>query len=120
MKPLVQMRFRSLCGYALTGLVFLSARAETLKFSPGVPIYLSAAESEPIQRAARDLARDFQSVFGVESPIRHESPPNAKDSFIEVIGPGARAELRRDAKPAVTGHEAHGVFALRDRDAMNG
>ncbi len=96
------------------------AQAAPLTLAPGVSIYLGANEPEPIQRAARDLARDCRSVLGADSPIVTARPATAGQPWIEIIGPGADAPARADARPEIAGHEAHGVFSRGNRVALQG
>ena len=88
------------------------AQAAPLTLAPGVPIYLGAGEPEPVQRAARDLARDCRTVLGADSPIVTSRPAPNGQPWIEIIGPNAEAPARADAKAAIAGHEAHGIFAV--------
>ena len=97
-----------------------STQAAPLTLSPGVPIYLSADEPEPVQRAARDLARDCRTVLGADSPLVATRPALNGQPFIEIIGPNAETQTRADAKPEITGHEAHGVFARGGHVALQG
>ena len=89
-----------------------TAQAAPITLSPGVSIYLGANEPEPVQRAARDLARDCRTVLGADSPIVTTRPAPNGQPFIEIIGPNAEAPARADAKTEIVGHEAHGVFAV--------
>ncbi|RYX86353.1 hypothetical protein EON83_01400 [bacterium] len=87
-----------------------------ITLTPGVSIWLNAAEAVPVQRAARDLARDFQKVLGTTSPITGDRASLNGRTFIEIIGPGAGDEAKRDAQTAIAGREAHGVFVKRDQN----
>ena len=105
-----------LAGCALTT---QPAHAAPLTLNPGVSIYVSANEPEPVQRAARDLARDCRTVLGADSPIVTARPAQNGQSFIEVVGPDDDA-VRADAKAEIAGHEAHGVFALPGHVVLQG
>lgn len=94
--------------------------AERVTLQPGVPIWIDAAEPAPVQRAARDLARDLKKVLGAESPLTHDRARLNGRAFIEIVGPGAGAEARRDAQPAVVGTEAHGVSVRRGGASRGG
>ena len=96
-----------------------TAQAAPLTLAPGVSIYVGAAQPEPIQRAARDLARDCHSVLGADSPIVTARPAPNGQPFIEIIGPDDAA-TRADAKTEIVGHEAHGVFAQGSHVALQG
>ena len=90
------------------------AVAAPIALKPGVAIYLGANESAPILLAARDLARDCQSVLGAPSPLVRERAALNGQPFIEIIGPNADAPARADARADIRGVEAHGVFAVGD------
>jgi len=89
-------------------------RAADVELKPGVPIYVSENEPEPVRRAVQDLQRDLQRVLGTASPVSVELAPVA----IVVLGPqSGHDELRH---PAVTGRESHGVFARGSRVVLQG
>ena len=95
------------------------AQAAPLTLNPGVSIYVGADEPEPVQRAARDLARDCRTVLGTDSPIVKARPAPNGQPFIEVVGPDDAA-VRADAKAEIAGHEAHGVFAQGSHVVLQG
>ncbi|RYG64277.1 hypothetical protein EON80_19520, partial [bacterium] len=80
---------------------------------PGTPIWVDASEPEPVKLAARDLARDFEKVFGVKSPIVADRSQLRGQTFIEVLSPTAAA-AKADRRPDIAGREAHGVFTKSD------
>lgn len=83
---------------------------------PGVPIWISAREAGPVQRAAQDLARDLQKVLGTASPLTHDRATLRGKTFLEILGPDAGADARRDGAAAIAGREAHGVSVKRDKN----
>ena len=91
-----------------------AAPTAQITLKPGTPIWIAAAEAAPIQRAARDLARDFQSVLGTASPIVNNRAALNGQTFIEILGPDSETAAKRDAQAVIAGTEAHGVFVKRD------
>ncbi len=97
-----------------------TTQAAPLTLTPGVSIYLSAAQPEPVQRAARDLARDCRTVLGADSPIVSDRAASGAQPFIEIIGADADAQTKTDAQPNIAGIEAHGVFVRGNRVVLQG
>ena len=91
------------------------AVAAPIALKAGVAIYIGADETAPILLAARDLARDCRAVLGKASPIVNNRAALRGKQFIEIIGPNADAATKADARADISGVEAHGVFAVRDK-----
>ncbi|NID09203.1 glycosyl hydrolase 115 family protein [Fibrivirga algicola] len=79
-----------------------------------VPVYIHPDEPAPVRRAVTDLLRDLNSVFGQSSTIVSNVP---KTGPVIIVATGNRY---KGSKPAVTGWEAHQVYADRGRVILNG
>lgn len=86
----------------------ITSARDSPRVFPGSPIYLSAGEPEPIQRAAKDLQRDLKNVLGADSPIRDRLDPRQSDAGIVIAG--TAPEFASFRNPAISGRESHGVF----------
>lgn len=64
---------------------------------PGVPIYLSDSQPEPVRRAVKDLTRDLMAVLGKESPILNREDPVRPGIVVADCG-------------GLPGRESHAVF----------
>jgi hypothetical protein len=81
---------------------------DVLRLLPGSPIYLSASEPGPIQRAAKDLQRDLKNILGADSSIINRLDPRQRGAGILIAG--TAPEFAQFRNPAISGRESHGVF----------
>ncbi len=79
-----------------------------------VPVFVSPDEPAPVHRAVADLVRDLGNVLGQPSPIIDKMPASGP---VIVVATGSKYT---SSQPAVSGWEAHQVFADRGRVVLNG
>jgi hypothetical protein len=87
------------------------AGADDIVLQPGVSIVIDRSESESVQLAARDLARDLEKVFGKRSSIV-ASLDDLKGSAAIVIA--CRGEGTQRLREPLQGFEAHSIRAVPD------
>ena len=105
---LLLLQFVVVCFFSQTSL------AQAIIISGKIPVYIHPDESAPVRRAATDLLRDLNTVFGQPSTVVSELP---KTGPVIVI---ATADRYKAIQPPVTGWEAHQVFAENGRIILNG
>ena len=89
-----------------------------VRLPPGVAIFLSDREPEPVRRAVKDLQRDLKSVLGSDSPVVNRFEALEGKAAIVILGPeSGLAGLRH---PAISGREAHGVFVRSPHVILQG
>lgn len=74
---------------------------------PGVPIFMSETEPEPVKRAVKDLQRDLHSVLGKDSPLETLRERPLDNGIVIVDG---SSDLWKLGDPTISGREAHAVF----------
>src|SRR3954452_18083798 len=92
--------------------------AEDVRLLPGVPIFLSDGEPEPVRLAVDDLRRDLRAVFGVESPLVDRFEAIRGKAAIVISGPATG--LPELGHRVVSGRESHGVFVLGPHVVLQG
>ncbi len=92
---------------AAAALAVQSASGEGVHLRPGVPIYVSDSQPEPVRRAVKDLQRDLAAVLGTPSPV--VSREEAKRPGIIVAESGG-----------LSGRESHAVFTRGENVVLQG
>ncbi|WP_282593098.1 glycosyl hydrolase 115 family protein [Gaoshiqia sediminis] len=88
--------------------------SETLEISGGIQIYVHPDEAPAVLTAVRDLQRDLEAVLGETSIIVDKIPESGE---VIVVATGDRYA---GSQPAVTGWEAHQLYADQGRMVLNG
>lgn len=94
---------------------FVAAR-EGFVLRPGIPVVLEEAEPMPVKKAAVDLCRDLEKVFGRPSPLR--SKPPAEGLYL-LVSSGAGSATRQTLL-ANEGPEAHALRVVESRVELLG
>ena len=100
---------------ALLLLVLLPAASARVVLNSATSIYIDAREPAPLQKAASDLAADFQRVFGVRARFVR-TPPAAGTPVIWIALEGARP--KQVEKPS--GWESLRIQAIPNGVALTG
>lgn len=88
--------------------------AQQITISGKIPVYIHPDEPAPVRRAVADLLRDLNTVFGQPSAIVSDLP---KAGPVIVIATGDHYKGRQ---PAVSGGEAHQIYADKGKVILNG
>jgi hypothetical protein len=95
-----------------------SQAAADLRLLPGVPIFLSDDEPEPVRRAVTDLQRDLRTVLGRDSPLINRFDSLQGKAAIVILGPASG--LTQLSHRAIFGRESHGVFVRGPHVVLQG
>lgn len=107
-------RFSFLLVLLISGLVTQTALSQEILVRGKIPVYLYPGEPAPVCRAAADLLRDLNTVLGEPSIIVTTIP---KSGPVIIIATGDRY---KGSRPAVSGWEAHQLYADHGRIILNG
>jgi hypothetical protein len=109
---------RSIAWTLIATLGAFTQAAADVQLPPGIPIYVSSGEPEPVRRAVRDLQRDLKAVLGSESVVVDRAQAIEGKPAIVIVGP--QSPLALFMHPRVAGREAHGVFVRGGHVVLQG
>jgi hypothetical protein len=89
----------------------ISFSADSLRLKPGIPVVLSASESLPVRRAARDLCRDLEWVLKMPSPLLETLPDKAGAAIVI-------SSIEKDS--SLSGQEAHAITVRGNQVLLHG